>query len=139
MEIPTEQQPDLSQADVAFSRLEEFPGDPVQTAKDITKEDRMKEMEQWADSMGAHVARLELAHHTVAKQEITAARKAGKVTDARAERIRKRLARVNEDWRTGIIVHSSGNVSVHDRYPYSTDTPAGELKKYRSPKNIRQK
>lgn len=118
----------------AFARLEEFPSDPIEAAAAMAKEQRMDEMENWANGIGAHTERLAVAHRKVAKQVVGSA--VGGSVDKDAQQTR--LSQVPEMWRTGVKVDKKLNVQVHDMYPYSGDTPAGEWASYRSPVNIRK-
>lgn len=117
----------------ALARLEEFPSDPIAAADALAKEQRMDEMENWANGIGAHTERLVNVHHRVAKQVVRSA--VGGTVDRDAQQTK--LNKVPEMWRTGVKVDKDLNIQVHDMYPYTGDTPAGRWASYRSPRNIR--
>ncbi|MDQ5972456.1 MAG: hypothetical protein QG553_615 [Patescibacteria group bacterium] len=120
--------------ETANARLHEFTSDPLAAGQALVKEERMDEMEQWANGIGAHTERLASAHHTVSTQIRDGAQR-GHYNEDMAS---KRLAGVGNQWRTGVKVDAEGDIEVHEHYPYSTDTPAGNWATYRSPKNIRK-
>ncbi len=116
----------------AFSRLQEFSSEPIATAEELAKQQRMQEMEEWANGIGAHTERLVTRHREIS-EKIGSSAQNGKVEIDDAKRA---LANVS-NWRTGVDVSANGDIQVHDHYPYSGDTPAGGWRTYRSPKNIR--
>lgn len=117
----------------AFSRLEEFPSDPVQVAVDSTKEERMREMEAWSNAIGAHTERLAERHSDVGRQIIESALGSESIDVQTAA---KQLADAPKTFRTGVRVDPNLAVEVHDAYPYFGDTPRGGRQTYRAPKDI---
>lgn len=121
-----------SSSEAAFSRLDEFPDDPVQVAKAMQKKARMDEMEAWSEGIGAHVERRAEWHSKVGRRIIESARIPGQF-DERGATKELRDAATN---RTGVVVNPDFSVEVDSRYPYSGDTPRGGSHVFRSPKNI---